>query len=278
LADDNYYSAVAAAQLHDRAEPHPRSLPKDDRALAVLAGDAAFSRSAELFAVGLPAAAMREWRHAFDRLEPVDRNQSIHLAMQWRWYDLAVATATQQDIFFDYALLYPRPFANEIAAAAKATGLDANLLYAVMRQESLYRIDAESAAGARGLMQLRPGTAARFTARLEGSGLDHADLLDPAVNIRLGAEELARLLERYDGQLPVALAAYNAGPHAADRWLPDAPIDADVWIENIPYNETRDYVRRVLWHTVVFRWLDSGRGLDARPWLRVIEPLADDAA
>jgi soluble lytic murein transglycosylase len=144
-----------------------------------------------------------------------------------------------------------------------------------MRQESLYRVDAASAAGARGLMQLKPGTAAQVTARLRDSGLDHEDLFDPAVNIRLGAEELAHLLERYDGQLVVALAAYNAGSRAADRWLPDAPIDADVWVENIPYNETRDYVRRVLWHTVVFRWLESGRGQDVKSWLADVHPLAD---
>ena len=73
-----------------------------------------------------------------------------------------------------------------------------------------------------------------------------ADLFDPGVNIKLGAAHLRDLVNRFDKQTIVALAGYNAGENAADRWLPPAPIDADIWIENIPYNETRDYVQRVL--------------------------------
>jgi soluble lytic murein transglycosylase len=75
------------------------------------------------------------------------------------------------------------------------------------------------------------------------------------------------LLRRFDGQLPVALGAYNAGEAAASRWLPPRAIDSDVWIENVPYNETRAYVRRVLWHSLVFRWLETERAQSAREWL-----------
>jgi soluble lytic murein transglycosylase len=92
-------------------------------------------------------------------------------------------------------------------------------------------------------------------------------LFDPAVNVPLGAAELRAMLDRFDGVLPVALAAYNAGPNAAARWLPPSARDADVWIENIPYNETRTYVQRVLWHSVVFAWLASGEPQDTQSWL-----------
>jgi soluble lytic murein transglycosylase len=76
----------------------------------------------------------------------------------------------------------------------------------------------------------------------------------------------------YGGQLAVALAAYNAGPGAAERWLPGRAIDADIWIENIPFNETRAYVRRVLWHSFVYRWLDHRRKLSVRDFIDTIEP------
>jgi soluble lytic murein transglycosylase len=75
------------------------------------------------------------------------------------------------------------------------------------------------------------------------------------------------LIEKYSGQLPVALAAYNAGENAAERWLPERAVDNDVWTENIPYNETRAYVRRVLWHSVVFGWIEDGRPKSTKSWL-----------
>jgi soluble lytic murein transglycosylase len=92
-------------------------------------------------------------------------------------------------------------------------------------------------------------------------------LFDPGIGITLGAARFAELLEQFDGQLPVALGAYNAGASAAARWLPPRPVDSDVWIENIPYNETRAYVRRVLWHGLVFRWLETQRAQNTRDWL-----------
>jgi soluble lytic murein transglycosylase len=98
-----------------------------------------------------------------------------------------------------------------------------------------------------------------------------ADLLDPATNVTLGAARLGSLIEAYGGQLPVALAAYNAGSGAILRWLPDRVIDADIWIENIPFNETRAYVRRVLWHSFVYRWLDHRRKLGVRDFIDTVE-------
>ena len=88
-----------------------------------------------------------------------------------------------------------------------------------------------------------------------------------AGGIALGAARITELLRHFDGQLPVALGAYNAGEAAAARWLPPISIDSDIWIENIPYNETRAYVRRVLWHSLVFRWLETGRAQNAQEWL-----------
>jgi soluble lytic murein transglycosylase len=106
-------------------------------------------------------------------------------------------------------------------------------------------------------MQLQLDTARRTARYFKLPKPKPDDLFVPAVNTTLGAGYLRTLLDRFDNQLPVALAAYNAGPNAAERWLPEESIEADVWIENIPYDETREYVQRILWHRLMFTWLGA---------------------
>jgi soluble lytic murein transglycosylase len=275
LPNDNYFAAAAAANLRRRAEPHPVRHEIDNATVSRLGSEPAITRAVELWRLGLPVAATREWRHAYSSFDAEERAQSIHLAMTIGWFDLAVATATEHDVFFDYELLYPTPFTEAVESAAREFGLERSLLYAVIRQESLYRVDAVSSAGATGLMQLRPGTARDVARDLGADAPSRVDLLDPTVNVRLGAARLAALLERFDDGIVPALAAYNAGPAAADRWLPPEPLDGDIWLENVPYNETREYVRRVLWHTVVFESL-AGSRLNPGHWLQEVEPRTED--
>jgi soluble lytic murein transglycosylase len=271
LDADNYYSAMAAARLGERVVPRVKPLPLDEEKVGDIASQDAFRRVRELALLGLRELATSEWHYGYERLPEDRRLQAIHLAARWEIYDIAVATATSHGWFNDYALLYPRPYANEIAAAVKLTDVERPLLYGVLRQESLFRADAASAAGALGVAQLTYDTARETARRWELPAPKREDLFDPAVNITLGAARVAELLAQFDAQLPVALGAYNAGESAAVRWLPPRAIDSDVWIENIPYNETRSYVRRVLWHSLVFAWLETGRPQSARDWLAKIE-------
>jgi soluble lytic murein transglycosylase len=274
---DNFYAVMAAAHLGERFVPHDDSLPYDAERAARIAADETFSRARELFATGLRTEATREWRYGLESLgDERDKAQSVHVAARWGWYDVAVATATEQGIFNDYRLLYPLPYKEEISAAAAATRVGRPLLYGLMRQESLFRDDVVSASGAIGLAQVLPETARRAAAIRQWPEPDRADLFDAAVNIRLGAATLGTFLDRFDSQLPVALAAYNAGPNAAERWLPTRPVDADIWLENIPYNETRAYVRRVLWHALVFAWRENGIAQDTRSWIARVTPLSVD--
>lgn len=279
---DNYFAANAALRLGHRAEPHPDAVPTGSSDLEDIAKQPEFVRSRELLRCGLRTAAVKEWLAGVAQLDAVARTQAIRLAARWDWHDVAVALATRENVFFDYALLYPRPYDTEIDAAAKSAGVDPLLLYGMVRQESLFRADAVSPSGAIGLAQLMPGTARRI-ARADQEPLPSTtDLFDPALNLRLGAAHLRELIDRFDGQSLVALAAYNAGPLPVEHWLPEKPIDADIWVENIPFNETRDYVQRVLWHSIVFGWLASGEGQDFAPWARPITPhqtpSADDSA
>ena len=140
----------------------------------------------------------------------------------------------------------------------------------MLRQESLFRPDVASPAGALGVAQLTYATARATAQRWKLPAPQRTDLFEPGVGITLGAAHLADLLVQFDAELPAALGAYNAGNAAAARWLPGTPVDADVWIENIPYDETRAYVRRVLWHSLVFAWLETGRAQHPRSWLEQV--------
>ena len=277
LSDDNFYSAMAAGRLKRNLAPNVKALPAAPETQAALDRLPAFVRARELFLCGMRPEAGTEWQVGYASLTEQQRRQSIHLAASWGWYDQAVATATAERVFNDYDLLYPRPFDAAVAQAAQAARLPPELVYGVIRQESLYRVDAVSSAGARGLMQLQIDTARRTARYLKLPKPELTDLFIPAINTSLGAGHLRMLLDRFDGQLPVALAGYNAGPNAAARWLPaDQPVDADVWIENIPYDETREYVQRILWHRLLFTWLgDDPRKEQSGFWLAPITALHD---
>ena len=274
LADDNYYSAMAAAHLDRAVTPHPQKLPLNADVLATLEHVPALERARELFLCGMRPEANAEWQYAFESLPAEARAQSIRLAAEWGWYDQAVTVATSQHVFNDYALLYPHPYDAQVNAAAHLAQLAPEIVYGVVRQESLYRIDAVSNAGARGLMQLQPATA-RSTARYYKRPTPAlTDLFDPYINTALGAARLRMLLDEFDNQIPVALAGYNAGTNAVARWLPHEAQDSDIWIENIPYNETRGYVQRVLWHSLTFTWLRTqGDAQPTQSWLTPIRPL-----
>jgi soluble lytic murein transglycosylase len=272
LQDDNYYSAMAAARLKRRIAPNPQTLPADAALLSRLENLPAFARARELLRSGMLDAARAEWRFGQDTLAPPTRPQTIHLAARWGWYPQAVTVATAERVFNDYALLYPRPYDAEVAAAAQVSGLPLPLIYGVIRQESLYQSDAVSSADARGLMQLNPETARRTARKWNRPASTSTSLFEPASNVMLGSAHLKDLLDHFDGQLPLALAAYNSGAGAVQRWLPAGEMDPDIWIENIPYNETRAYVQRILWHTVVFNWLQSREAPDTREWLSAVKP------
>jgi soluble lytic murein transglycosylase len=273
LPTDNFYAASAAARLRRPAEPHPARLEQDAALVESLGARPEFVRARELLLCGLRGPAFREWQTAFDALSDAERTQAVALAARWQWHDVSVATATQQRVFFDYALLYPRPYDAEVSAAAELASIDASLVYGMIRQESLFRSDAVSPAGAVGLAQLLPETAARTARAWRGAAPGAVDLFDPGMNIQLGAWHMRELSDRFDGQTPVALAAYNAGAAAAERWLPQETLDADIWIENIPYNETREYVERVLWHRIVFAWLATGEPQRVDALVTPIAPL-----
>jgi soluble lytic murein transglycosylase len=148
---------------------------------------------------------------------------------------------------------WPAPYDDELSQATQSGRPSRELVYSIMREESGYRPDVISVSGARGLLQLMPDTATRVARSVRLDGFDPDDLFRPAVNIELGSAYLGQLLERFDDNAAAAIGSYNAGPEAVARWQPGGDAPEDVWIEQIPYDQTRGYVKRVLRSLHVYR-------------------------
>lgn len=165
--------------------------------------------------------------------------------------------------------VYPRPHADLVARAERELLLPRGLLWAVMRQESGFRRAVRSPVGAVGLLQLMPGTAERISAEL-GDKLESRTLTRAYTNVRLGSAYLRKLLDTFHGNVPLAVAAYNAGPHAVSRWLTAGEnLPLDLFVARIPYEETRGYVTRVLANAARYSYLEGGEGAVQAPGLEL---------
>ena len=248
----DYYGYLAADRLHRSYDLNIQPSADDEAVQASLAMEPGMMRAHALIDCGMADEAGAEWSAALATAQPALKVQAAHLASRWGWYAQTIATLAQANEWADVPLRYPRPYMSEIEHANKLTRVPADWILAIMRQESLFRKDAVSRADARGLMQMLPATAALVAMRWHLPAPHRDDLFDPAIAVPLGAAYVRELLDRYGDQLSLGLAAYNAGPAAVARWMPRQSLEADIWIENIPYSETRSYVEHVLEHIVAF--------------------------
>lgn len=279
LAQENgWYSLLAAERLGRGHTPVAAQYPADAALRARIAAHPAVQRAGELYRIRRNPLALAEWSEGTSGLDFPALIEAARLAHSWEWYLLTVGTASRAQVFDDFALLYPRPFAQEVKEGVRVSGMPAEWIYAVMRQESLYDPRARSSANAMGLLQLLPDTARAVARRWSRPQPQGEDLFQPAINVPLGAAYLREQWDRFDERFILVLGAYNAGPNALRRWLPEASIDADVWIENVPYNETRNYIQKVVWHSSVFGWEQSGEPQRATRYLQAVTPLPVAAA
>jgi soluble lytic murein transglycosylase len=248
----DYYGYLAADRLNQNYNLNIHPSPDDAAIQATLAAEPGLVRAHALFDCDMADDAAAEWAGVLGAAKPALKVQAAHLASRWGWYAQTIATLAQAGEWDDVPLRYPRPYASIVATAGKETEVSGDWILAIMRQESLFRKDAVSRADARGLMQMQPATATAVAHRWHLPPPSRDGLFDPAVAIKLGAVYVRELLDRYKGRLDQTLAAYNAGPQSVARWMPSNAIDADVWIENIPYPETRGYVQHILEHIVAF--------------------------
>ena len=213
-----------------------------------------YRRALEFHALGFRNGFNREWSHLVRRLEGEDLAAAAELATRHGWYFEAIRGAARAKAFDRLDLRFPIAWKDEAAAAAGDHGIDPAWVLATIRMESAFRPRARSSAGALGLMQIMPATGRRIA---RAAGVRHRGnrtLLDPYQNIRLGAAYLRRLLDTMHGNPALASASYNAGPHRTERWLAAGEgLGPEVWVEFVPYTETRQYVKRVMEYRIVYQ-------------------------
>ncbi len=217
-------------------------------------------RARELYFLDRPVDARREWFQALRHLDPEEIKKAAVLASSWKWYDSAIRTVAKTSHRSDYSLRFPTPFKQQVFNHADARQLDPSVIYGVMRRESLFDPMARSSVGALGLMQLMPSTARRVAKSLGMKRPRRSDILQIDNNINFGTQYFKMVLNRFENNVSLAAAAYNAGSLNVRKWLPQIDLmPADLWVETVPFKETRNYVQAVLAYATVF---DKSLGRD----------------
>ncbi len=266
----SFYGFLAAERAGLPHRLAHRPLKVDEARVKALAHTAAAARIRELRALGRGLDARREWHRLTRGLDRAGLQAAARLADRWGWHDQAIFTLARSGYWDDLELRFPLDHQRLAEAEARRHGLEPAWLLAVIRQESAFAADARSRVGATGLMQLMPATAKKVAKKMGRPRPRRADLERPETNIALGSAYLAEVYERLYSNPVLATAAYNAGPHRVLHWLPERTQDADLWMELIPFRETRTYVHRVMAYLVIYQ---HRLGLKAGPLLARLRPI-----
>jgi len=250
----DFYGFNAADRVGGEYPLASRPVPVADAEVERLAGSPPFLAVHEWLALGRENEARSEWMHAMKTLPARDLLAAAKLAQRWNLDNLAIQTVAKAAYWDGLPLRFPLGYAEQVAQAASAQQVDPVLVYALVRRESAFDAQAGSPVGALGLMQLMPSTGELMARRLGETFPSASALLDSGRNLRYGAAYLRGLLEKFGNQFALAAAAYNAGPGRVERWLPAGRAwPADLWVETIPFSETRQYVAAVLAHAVIYQ-------------------------
>ncbi len=247
------------------------ALPDDPEARLQVLRTPGVQRAHEFFALGQYTPARREWTHVLGNMTSYQMQMAATLAHSWGWYDRALVTLNKAASYDDLVVRFPLAYREGIEKYATQRGLDPAWVFSVVRQESAFVEDARSPAGALGLMQVMPATG-RETARALGMrNFTASQLTHPSTNLPIGTAYLKRMLGYFDGNMVLATAAYNAGPGNVSRWLQAGGCtEPDIWIEQIPFTETRKYVQRILYFSSIYDWR---LGRDVRPIADRVAPV-----
>lgn len=276
-AESDYYGFLAALRSRQPLVLCSREIDADGEVQRRLLRDAEFERAMALFRAGLNHHARWTFQRVAQRLSADELRQAALLAAGVGWHDRTIAALARSGAMNAYPWRFPIVERERVALAAERHGVSSALVLGLMRAESAMQPDARSSADARGLLQLMHGTARDIARR---NGIEYggpSDLYRPERNIALGVAHLGELSERFDGDWTLIAAAYNAGIRSAERWRDERPgLPRDVWIETLPYYETRDYIPRVLAFATIYEWV-----LGQQPSVlsvNVLDQRADDTA
>jgi soluble lytic murein transglycosylase len=253
----DFYGLLASEEIAQPAVlPLPTPQPTEEQ-VTWARTQPGIVRALELFRLNLRTEGVREWVFTIRNMDDAQLLAAAELARRIELYDRAINTADKTSGLHDFRVRYLAPFRETFSAQAQAFGVEEAWLYGLTRQESRFIANARSSAGAQGLMQLMPATA-RWVARKIGLTISPARVIDIDTNVTLGARYLRLVLDDL-GHPVMASAGYNAGPGRARRWRDVKPLEGAIYAESIPFNETRDYVKKVMANTYWYALLLDGR-------------------
>ena len=259
----NFYGILAAEEVGTAWRPDWSGWKPQQADLDRVMAVPALERALALYRIGYEAEALREWFWAIRGMEDRDLLAAAEVARRAGVPDRAINTANLTVQLHDFSQRFPTPHREAVSTAAAQWGLDEALMYSLIRQESRFMAHARSRVGATGLMQLMPATAKWVARQIPVESYRKEMLTQPEVNVRMGTYYFSRVLADL-GHPILATAAYNAGPGRARRWREAQALDGAIYVETIPFNETRDYVKQVFTNM----WFYSHRLTGEAPSLR----------
>ena len=249
-----FYGRLAAEDLGVTPALPTMPLPLTPAERAQAQANPGLNRALLLIAAGLRNEGVREWNFALRGMGERELLAAAQEACQREIWDRCINTSDRTRAEVDLAQRFPTPYRAELLAKAREVGVDPAYVYGLIRQESRFVTDARSSVGASGLMQVMPATA-KWTAKKVGIPFRPEQMADSGFNMSIGTRYLKLVLDDFGGSMAMAAAAYNAGPSRPRRWREGPLLDAAIWAENIPFNETRDYVKKVLVNTTIYAQL-----------------------
>lgn len=254
----DFYGILATEALGRRYVVPAATTPPGADELAAAQSRPGLLRGLALIGAGMRIDGVREWNWALRNADDRLLLAAAELAHRHEVIDRAISSADRTRNEHDFARRYPTPFIERVEPHIRAAGLDTAWVYGLMRQESRFIMDARSSAGAQGLMQLMPATARYVAQKIGMRDFRPGQVNDMDTNVVLGTRYLRMVADSLDDHPVLASAAYNAGPGRARKWRAERPIEGALYAETIPFDETRDYVRKVMANAVVYAALKKG--------------------
>jgi len=250
----SFYGFIASELLDKPLQLNQRQITPTAEQLSRILSNPGIIRARELYKIKEDSYARSEWNLAIARMPMTDRGIAAQLASEWGWHHHAIMAAARSNIRDNLKLRFPTAHQNTVSSYAIKNGITNDWIFSLIRQESAFSQQAKSPVGALGMMQLMPATAKQVSKSIGVRYRGKHSLLLPEKNIQLGTTYMKQLQKRFQGNTILATAAYNAGPYRVKRWQPkNTPMAGDIWIETIPYKETRNYVKNVMTYQAIYR-------------------------
>jgi soluble lytic murein transglycosylase len=274
LAKDRSFYGYLSADKSDvsyKLSDHPVQVTK--KMMSQFKQRTDFMVVAELIKMQKPLEAKRQWWYAVKKLDKKQILIAAKYAQQLDWKQTAIFTIAKAKYWDDVSIRFPMAYQGQVLKNAKVQKLNPAVIFGLIRRESAFDQKAMSPVGARGLMQIMPKTGRQIARELKDKWQNKNKLFNPEINVKYGAYYYKQLLDQFNGHYALAAAAYNAGPHRVKRWLPDnKPLAADVWVETIPFKETRAYVSAVLTYALIYQKQLKKNSLTMKRFMRDVFP------